>query len=646
MSYPINEILLIDEKYRNYEFLGCEGSKRIQNLSKVNIFVGANNSGKSRMLRELFQEDDLKFIPSEFKLDEINNIITEYKEKIIDGLSSRELIGYGTVTIDDITQIKTLEYIIDNNDFLGDFYDYVNRTMNFVGKPGIISNGSASYFDHEIMKQSMREISTNVKTKIEQVVGEQKNYKFQKVYIPTLRGLRGFESNENYYLNRTKKDYFHNKEVEIFTGLDLYEEVKKLLLGSLEDREKIADFQRFLGDSFFDGQEVTLIPYISSDVLYVKIGEEREYPIYELGDGIQSLIILTFPLYKYRNENLLLFIEEPELYLHPGMQRKFLEILMSNDFDGFQYFITSHSNHFLDITLDMEKISIYSFGKELETKASKEKNANFTIQNVSNEENNVLQMLGVRNSAVLLSNCTIWVEGITDRFYIRRFLKVFQESQPDLKQFKEDIHYSFVEYSGGNITHWSFLDDETETNEGHTSMNAEKICSTLFLITDKDGDDKRLRQQKLEKFLGDRYYCLECREIENILSEDILREVIAEYEKSTSKNEKSTSKNEKSTPKNEKGTSKNEKSPLEHLSNKDFTQEDYKTQPLGTYIDSLFSEGDRKRRGSYAAKSGTIVNKLDFCKRSINHISKYDQLSEEAKKLSRVLYEFIKKNNE
>lgn len=626
MSYPINEILLIDEKYRNYEFLGCEGNKRIQNLSKVNIFVGANNSGKSRMLRELFQED-LKFIPSELKLDEVNNIIREYKNSLVLKFNNNGIHGYDNIQLDDISGIKELEYITANEEFfLDDFYKCINKTSNIKGNPIRTTRLGGLHGDPDEVKREIRATSANIKEQIDHVVGEQKNYKFQKVYIPTLRGLRGFENKENSYFNRTKKDYFNSKEVEIFTGLDLYEEVKKLLLGSLEDREKIADFQKFLGDRFFDGQEVTLIPSISSDVLHVKIGEEKEYPIYELGDGIQSLIILTFPLYKYRNEKLLLFIEEPELYLHPGMQRKFLEIVMSAEFDGFQYFITSHSNHFLDITLDMEKISIYSFGKELETKASKEKNANFTIENVSNEENNVLQMLGVRNSAVLLSNCTIWVEGITDRFYIRRFLKVFQESQPNLKQFKEDIHYSFVEYSGGNITHWSFLDDdETETDEEHTSMNAEKICSTLFLITDKDGDDKRPRQEKLEKFLGDRYYCLECKEIENILSEDILREVIAEYEK---------------------GTSKTEKSPLEHLINKDFTQEDYKNEPLGTYIDSLFSGGSRKRRGSYAAKSGTIVNKLDFCKKSINHISTYDHLSEEAKKLSQVLYDFIKVNNE
>ena len=27
-------------------------------------------------------------------------------------------------------------------------------------------------------------------------------------------------------------------------------------------------------------------------------------------------------------------------------------------------------------------------------------------------------------------------------------------------EYKEDYHYSFVEYGGNNITHWSFLDKE------------------------------------------------------------------------------------------------------------------------------------------------------------------------------------------
>lgn len=617
VSYHINEILLIDEKYENYEFLGCEGNKSIQNLSKVNIFVGANNSGKSRMLRELFQEDMLKFVPADFKMDKVNNLIREYKEKIINKLDNRGILGYGNVNKAEIEQMEEPEYILANEDFLKYFYDNVEKSLNLVGSQGITSSGmSIPHIDEARMNEDMKEVSLSIKERIEQVVGEYKKYKFQKVYIPTLRGLRGFDNNENYYLNRTKKDYFLSKEeVEIFTGLDLYEEVKKLLLGSLEDREKIADFQKFLGESFFDDQKVTLIPSINSDVLHVKIGDEKEQPVYNLGDGIQSLIILTFPLFKYREEKLLLFIEEPELYLHPGMQRKFLEIIMSADFDGFQYFITSHSNHFLDITLDMEKISIYSFGKELETKVTKERKANFIVENVSNEENNVLQMLGVRNSAVFLSNCTIWVEGITDRYYIRHFLDLYQKSLEEKDTYKEDIHYSFVEYSGNNITHWSFLDDVEEKKETYRGMNPSKICSTLFLISDKD-EGKEERQEKLEATLGDNYYCLECKEIENILSAKTLKEVVAIYEKV----------------------------PVEDLEFEiDFTEESYKEKYLGTFIDENLK--DKKRKGSYASGSGTVSGKLDFCKRAIGNVATIDDLSNEAKNLCEKLYEFIASKN-
>lgn len=618
VSYHISEILLSDEKYQNYEFIGCKENKKMNNLSKVNIFVGANNSGKSRMLRELFQEDGLKFIPADVDINEINNTITEYKEKIISILNGNSIVDYGDIRKNGIEGMKELDYILANEYFLKYFDDTVEKSLNLVGTPTVSVTGfGGSYTDHSKINKQMQEVSLSIKERIEKVRGVNKKYKFQKVYIPTLRGLRGFENNENYYLNRTKKDYFFSKEeIEIFTGLDLYEEVKKLLLGSLEDREKIADFQSFLGESFFDGQKVTLIPSIKSDVLHVKIGDEKEQPVYNLGDGIQSLIILTFPLFKYKEEKLLLFIEEPELYLHPGMQRKFLEIIMSDNFNGFQYFITSHSNHFLDITLDMDKISIYSFGKELETEVTKEKNANFIVENVSNEENNVLQMLGVRNSAVLLSNCTIWVEGITDRYYIRHFLDLYQKSLEEKEIYKEDIHYSFVEYSGNNITHWSFLDEDASEEEVFSSIDESRVCGTLFLITDKDSKNKEKRQQKLAEKLQERYYCLDCKEIENVLSVRIVKKVIASYEKV-------------------------DESVLDFK--RTFTERTYKNKSLGTFIDEILN--NRNRQGSYASASGTVSDKVGFCKRAISFTETIDDLSEEARHLCEKLYEFIAVNN-
>ncbi|MBT2278840.1 AAA family ATPase [Priestia megaterium] len=621
MSYYIKEIFLDDNKYKNYNLINSQQGKAIRSLSKVNIFVGTNNSGKSRMLRELFREEELMFIPSDLDLSEVNQILGGYVTDITNILNSKSLIGYGRLKKEDLEQLKEIEVVLTNEDILKHFYELINITSNFNGTEGLTFTGgySAPHIDHEKFNEEMKRKSSIYADKMREATGEEKNYRFSRVYIPTLRGLRGFENNENYYLTRTKKDYFaDNEKGELFTGLDLYEEVKNLLLGSLEDREKIVNFQRFIGDSFFDGEEVTLIPNIKSDVLHVKIGDEKEQPVYNLGDGIQSLIILTFPLFKHQGENLLLYIEEPELYLHPGMQRKFLEIIMSDSFKGYQYFLTTHSNHFLDITLDMNNISIYSFRKELESATTKERNANFIVENVSNEEDNILQMLGVRNSAVFLSNCTIWVEGITDRYYIRHFLNLYQKSlSEESNYYKEDIHYSFVEYSGNNITHWSFLDDHTVDNGVFNSINEDRICGTLFLITDKDSKQKEKRQAKLAEKLGERYYCLDCKEIENVLSAETIKSVISSYEKVT----------------------------IDELKlRKAFTEECYKNKSLGTYIDEVLI--NKQRQGNYASASGTVSDKVGFCKRAISSIKTVDDLTEEGKLLCEKLYNFIASNND
>lgn len=618
MSYYIKEISLNGSRYTNYEMYGQE-EKEMSNLSKINILVGTNNSGKSRMLRLLLSDKELLFTPANFDLKKLNEVFDDFKKAILALLKKHNFDGFGKLQKDSIENIPSYRFIKDADNYLSDFHTLIQYAKEAQSVTSYSSSGT--HITNETAMKSCRkrfqEIALEAEAALNDLVKEKK-IEFRRVYIPTLRGLRGFEVNEDYYLTRTKKDYFSEDEnLEIFTGLNLYEEVKRLLLGNLEDRERIADFQKFIGESFFEGQEIALIPNVDSDVLFVKIGNEHERPIYGLGDGIQSLIILTFPLFKYKGDRLLFFIEEPELYLHPGMQRKFLEIITQQDFDGYQYFLTTHSNHFLDLTLDMEKMSVYSFSKELEEVDSRERNANFVIENVSNEDDNVLKMLGVRNSAVLLSNCTIWVEGITDRYYIRHFLNLYQNFLNKRQRYKEDIHYSFVEYSGNNITHWSFLDDnEEEKEETFNSIKESRVCGSLFLITDKDSKEKETRQLKLTKALGERYYCLNCREIENILSASTLKEVIASYEQVE----------------------------VEQLElSQEFTSSTYESLLLGNFIEEIVI--DRKRLGSYSSKSGAVTDKVGFCKRAIAKMESFDDLSEEAKKLSKTLYDFISRNN-
>jgi predicted ATP-dependent endonuclease of OLD family len=420
---------------------------------------------------------------------------------------------------------------------------------------------------------------------------------------------------KNVYLDRTYDDYFKEskeKRDQISTGLDIYDNVKKLLLSA--KRGKVKEFEEFLSQSFFSGQDINLVPHIDDDSLHIKIGQE-EYPIYHLGDGIQAIITITYPLFFNEKENLKVFIEEPELNLHPGLQRILIETLLRPEFKDYQYFITTHSNHFLDITLDLEKISVYTFQKE-----SSEKESKFVITNVENDDSEVLSLIGVKNSSVFLSNCTIWVEGITDRIYLRKYLELIQQSE--IKKFKEDTHYSFVEYGGNNITHWSFLDSD---DADHENINVERLCSKLMLITDNDGagqdangkpqkkkEKKFARFQQLKEKLGERYFLLSVREIENLLTKETIQKVVAENEKN------------------------------EELDFSKFDGVKFKQQPLGKYINEKV--GGLKR--DYASDSGSIKGKVNFAKIAVAKLKSANDLSEEAKALAKKVYDFVKMQNQ
>ena len=39
------------------------------------------------------------------------------------------------------------------------------------------------------------------------------------------------------------------------------------------------------------------------------------FPVHQLGDGIQQIINLTFPFFERFDEKMLVFVEEPEMYL-------------------------------------------------------------------------------------------------------------------------------------------------------------------------------------------------------------------------------------------------------------------------------------------------------------------------------------------
>lgn len=586
--------------------------------STINIFVGSNNSGKSRFLRILSIQNEYKVLLKGINLLSINQKIQHIFDLLRMHLSKAGLEeANNDVSNSYINNLRLLpDYLSLNLDSYEELRSIFSRWKDFQEVKNWrdkIHDSSNSSRREEFRKAIINE-SNKAYSILEQIPIHSEITIPKRVYIPVLRGLRPIDAKRSdLYAEQTKKDYFStdiSSPPEIFTGLSLYDDLMKMLLGNNRQRRRIAEYQEFISKIFFENKPVILIPSLEEKAVIVKIGNEKERPIFHLGDGIQSAIIMSF-LPFIREEPTFFFIEEPEIYLHPGLQRKILDFFAKRS--EHMFFLTTHSNHFLDLTIDIKDVSIFTFRKQLSQEETDEQTPTFIVESVESGNSSSLELLGVRNSSVFLVNATIWVEGITDRWYLRTMLNSYIEYLKEdgslSLSLEEDVHYSFVEYGGNNITHWSFLDEEEHPIE------IDRLCAKALVIVDKDGDKKLARKDSLERLLGERLIVLPAREMENILPYNVIKEVVLEYEKN----------------------------PNLQLPDKPYSA--YQHKYLGTFIEErVFNDTPFSRRGGYKEASGTIKSKRDFCSKALPKI-RYQDLPPSTQEVVEKMYKFIKDQN-
>lgn len=587
-------------------------------LSPVNIIIGQNNSGKSRLLRHLYNLTDFSYTLDLEFLSDLNSKISDLQNEL-DGLFKYDVISIGR-----IEKSPFQNYLTRVKGAVSNTYNPLEELLE-IGKNLINvntsthshkhSSGGMSHDELAIAGKRMKEIGKIVVSETEEILKHNDflNKKFKRIYIPIIRGMRpvGEDNDINYYRDRTIKDYFpsfnnNDEEFEIFTGLELYESFKAKILGEPIDSDELLKFQNMLSNKFFQSKEVQLKPKNETDNVHIKIGDEPQRPIYDLGDGIQNLIIITFNMFFEKNR-CLFFIEEPDISMHPAMQRELLELFIEND--KHQYFITTHSNHFIDMTLDYDNISIFHTKKEII-----DSNPTFTVNTTLTPQDNILADIGVRNSSVFLSNSTIWIEGHTDRFYIKKYMKKYLEELQEsndpkygiVKHLVEDKHYSFFEYQGSNIMHWTF----DPKDENFENIKASFICGSAILIADGDIETKRQRKKIFNEMLGKKFIILDVKEIENLIPVEILRLVMKDV------------------------FQKNKTDP-EIINFKDYS----KKIGLGEYLDGLLNKNE-----FIGTSTGTINKKLKLCKDVVKLMAQDEiewKLNSKIEKLCSDIYDHI-----
>ncbi|NAR61762.1 AAA family ATPase [Acinetobacter haemolyticus] len=406
---------------------------QIIEIKRLNFFIGKNNAGKSRFLRELFKNKNGQQLYNSLqfrKLMAFKQKLTSSQEYPHNNNYNHFLTTVAQLNPTNISSSKNLfsqalEYLSRFNQ-LQCLYPNNNKPM------------ALDLFSKEI-EQNLNPIFTNF-----------------KFYIPILRGMRPVTDQENKqpYIERAQKDYFSDttkfNSKNIITGECLYHELKIHLLGEPEQRDLIKNYEKKLSQYFFDNEPVSLIPKHDQDVVNIKIGKDQQFPISQLGDGLQQAIILTYEAFIKKDKTYAFFVEEPELHMHAGMVRQLMNFYLNET--PHYYFFTTHSNHLLDMADESDQVIIQKFIKQ--SKKDDEKQFEFKIYRCDRDRD-LLASLGVRPSSIYLANCTIWVEGITDRLYITKYMEKYlaelENSNEDLykkyRRFMPNYHYTFVEYA-------------------------------------------------------------------------------------------------------------------------------------------------------------------------------------------------------
>lgn len=501
-------------------------------LKRLNIIVGANNSGKSRFMRQFAystsNEVQMKYTTPISVLKTLENT-----EQFFRGLNKD--IDIGT----NITAFQPYHNLESNYQRL---IDRVREIKNRLENTAINSlNSYPPDYERNILQlfprqklnfppiNDLEEILVSLESK-KDIVYASKLHRNNFFYIDTLRSLKNLQFIEDVralnppLLARTNQDYEFKKE-QIISGEDFFEFLTDSLLGMPEERQRVYDYQDKLSHYFFNNQDVVIIPNRKDNILQIKIGDDKQFPISQLGDGLQQIIILTYKAF-LTTEPSFFFIEEPEMHLHAGYVKQLMKFLL-NETDHY-YMATSHSNYLLDMINEDKRIALYRVDKE---RVSNEENKYVTVIRRCDGDRTILQTLGVSPSSVFLANCTIWIEGITDRLYFVQYLKKYldelkvtdEEKWEDYSRFIDGYHYAFVEYQGSNLEHWDFEVDSLEDVDSgkNKGLNAVLVTSNALVIADSDLK-KKPRFNELKQQLGDKIAITQGKETENSLPRKFL----------------------------------------------------------------------------------------------------------------------------
>lgn len=248
--------------------------------------------------------------------------------------------------------------------------------------------------------------------------------------------------------------------------------------------------------------------------------EKGRFALSKMGSGLKTIILVLLNLLiipklnGYGDKNILVYaFEELENNLHPALQRRLFDYINSfcEKHKNVYVFLTTHSHVAINIFFNKSEAQILHIVKN---------NHQSKIQVIDDfiSKNVVLQDLDVRASDLFQSNGIIWVEGPSDRVYIKHWMQLCGGSN-----LIEGVDYQFLYYGGKLLARYTADEAETQLiNILTTNRNSAIIMDSD--LKENDGKIRSTKERVQKEFREKKLFCwiTAGREIENYISCDAI----------------------------------------------------------------------------------------------------------------------------
>jgi len=446
------------DRYKS--FAANDEPNKLPDLKRVNVFIGKNNSGKSSILDVIGSVYDLDFhVGMGDKLPTIDIGAAITKEHIDSAFSGRRHFSYSSSTAFISAHGDSLPFVTSIGYEKSLSYTPYHRTLQ--DKVPTTWNIQDSELQKSLLRNFCQKIDTFLQKSVFKRLSAERNITPEQANTSELLDAHGVGATSliERFLN-------HNPLPEKVIEADLLDALNKIMYP----------------DAVFKSIRIQTIERNDEQLWEVFLQEEgyERFALSQSGSGLKTIILvllnlLAIPLTdKYEGKQIVYGFEELENNLHPYLQRRLFEYIyeyaMANDI---HVFLTTHSHVAINTFFGKENTSLYHVTKE---------NGVSSVTQIANyvDKVKILDDLDVKASDMLQANGVIWVEGPSDKIYIKRWLEVFFGTK-----YREGEHYQFLPYGGKLLAHYDCSDEDTEQ-----FINLLTLNRNAAIVIDRDKDDE------------------------------------------------------------------------------------------------------------------------------------------------------------